>query len=99
MNITVNIDDTQMSKLINDGINALDTELFILAARATRVRDMGAPYLERYINAGYSTYPTAEKAEEGRQAGDAHDDPGLTKVVGFRVKAFLPKKKKARARR
>ena len=26
MNITVNIDDTQMSKLINDGINALDDE-------------------------------------------------------------------------
>lgn len=26
MNITVNIDDTQMSKLINDGINALDNE-------------------------------------------------------------------------
>ena len=26
MNITVNIDDTQMSKLINDGINAIDDE-------------------------------------------------------------------------
>ena len=26
MNISVNIDDTQMSKLINDGINALDNE-------------------------------------------------------------------------
>ena len=26
MNITVNIDDTQMSKLINDGISALDDE-------------------------------------------------------------------------
>lgn len=26
MNITVNFDDTQMSKLINDGINALDNE-------------------------------------------------------------------------
>ena len=26
MNITVNIDNTQMSKLINDGINALDDE-------------------------------------------------------------------------
>lgn len=26
MNITVNIDNTQMSKLINDGINALDNE-------------------------------------------------------------------------
>lgn len=26
MNITINIDDTQMSKLVNDGINALDNE-------------------------------------------------------------------------
>ena len=33
MNITVNIDDTQMSKLINDGINALDDETVTNIAR------------------------------------------------------------------
>ena len=33
MNITVNIDDTQMSKLINDGINALDNETVTNIAR------------------------------------------------------------------
>ena len=33
MNITVNIDDTPMSKLINDGINALDNETVTNIAR------------------------------------------------------------------
>ena len=33
MNITVNIDDTQMSNLINDGINALDNETVTNIAR------------------------------------------------------------------
>lgn len=68
-------------------------EMFILADREDHVRDMGAWYLESYLNAGYSRYLTAEEAEEGRQAGDAYDEPGRTRVVGFRVKAFLPKKK------
>lgn len=54
---------------------------------------MNAWYLERYLDAGHSTYPTAEEAEAGRQAGDAYDEPGRTRVVGFRVRAFLPKKK------
>lgn len=68
-------------------------ELFILADREDRVRDMDAWYLANYLGAGISVYRTAEEAEEGRQAGDAYDDPKLTRVVGFRVKAFLPKKK------
>ena len=69
------------------------TELFILADREDRVRDMDAWYLANYLGAGLSVYVTSEEAEAGRQAGDAYDDPKFTRVVGFRVKAFLPKKK------
>lgn len=69
------------------------SELFVLADREDHVRDMDAWYLANYLENGYSVYDTAEEAEEGRQAGDAYDDPGGTRVVGFRVKAFLPKKK------
>lgn len=68
-------------------------ELFILAERETPVRNMGATYLMGYLDAGHSAYATAGAAEAGRQAGDAYDEPGRTRVVGFRVKAFLPKKK------
>lgn len=68
-------------------------ELFILAERETPVRDMGAAYLRCYLADGYSVYDTAEAAEAGRQAGDAYDEPGRTRVVGIRVKAFLPRKK------
>ena len=68
-------------------------ELFMLVEKEARVRDLSVWYLVRALNSGHYTYPTAEKAEEGRQAGDAYDDPKLTRVVGFRVKAFLPKKK------
>lgn len=75
------------------------SELFILAERGTRVRNMNARYLERYLNDGRVTYLTAEEAEAGRQAGDAYDEPGRTRVVGFRVGAFLPRKTKARDRR
>ena len=71
----------------------MTSELFILAERETPVRGMDAWYLKTYLDAGHRTYPTAEEAEEGRQAGDAYDDPKFTRVVGFRAKAFLPKKK------
>lgn len=69
------------------------TELFILADREDRVRDMDARFLSCYLENGCYAYATAEAAEAGRQAGDAYDEPGRTRVVGFRVKAFLPKKK------
>ena len=69
------------------------TELFILADRETPVRNMDAEYLADYLERGFSSYPTSGEAEEGRKAGDAYDDPGGTRVVGFRIKAFLPKKK------
>lgn len=69
------------------------SELFILADREDRVRDMDAWYLANYLESGLSRYLTAEEAEKGRQAGEAYDDPKLTRVVGFRTKAFLPRKK------
>lgn len=69
------------------------SELFILAERETPVRNMGAMYLRGYLSDGHSVYATAEAAEAGRRAGDAYDEPGRTRVVGYRVKAFLPKKK------
>ena len=67
--------------------------IYILADREDRVRDMDAEYLVDYLESGFSSYPTSGEAEEGRQAGAAYDDPKFTRVVGFRVKAFLPKKK------
>ena len=70
------------------------SEIFILAERETPLRNMGAWFLSNYLEDGHSVYATAEGAEAGRQAGDAYDEPGRTRVVGFRVKAFLPKKGK-----
>lgn len=67
--------------------------IYVLTDRKDRVRDMDAEYLVDYLESGFSSYPTAAEAEEGRQAGDAYDEPWRTRVVGFRVKAFLPKKK------
>lgn len=69
------------------------SEIFILAEKEIPVRDMDAWFLADYLNDGYSKYPTAEEAEAGRKSGDAYDEPGLTRVVGFRIEAFLPKKK------
>lgn len=49
MNITVNIDDTQMSKLINDGINALDNETVTNIARQALCKAFENPELSRLI--------------------------------------------------
>lgn len=68
-------------------------DMFILAEKEVPIRGMDAWYLADYLANGYSKYLTAEEAESGRQACDAYDEPGRTRVVGFRVKAFLPKKK------
>ena len=69
------------------------SELFILAEREDHVRNMDAAYLANYLKDGYSVYATAGEADAGRRAGDAYDEPGRTRVVGFRVEAFLPRKK------
>lgn len=49
MNITVNIDDTQMSKLINDGINALDNETVTNIARQALCKAFEDPELSKLI--------------------------------------------------
>lgn len=49
MNITVNIDDTQMSKLINDGINALDNEAVTNIARQALCKAFENPELSQLI--------------------------------------------------
>lgn len=49
MNITVNIDDTQMSKLINDGINALDGETVTNIARQALCKALEDPELSQLI--------------------------------------------------
>ena len=49
MNITVNIDDTQMSKLINDGINALDNETVTNIARQALCKAFENPELSQLI--------------------------------------------------
>ena len=55
---------------------------------------MDARWLMEYIRDGQSVYFTADGAEHGRQAGDAYDEPGKTRVVGFEMKPFLPPKKR-----
>ena len=70
--------------------------IFILADVADKIADMDAAYLLNYLTEGYSKYLDAEEAEEGRQRGDAYDEPFLSKVIGFEVKPFvvkMPKKK------
>lgn len=62
------------------------------------MKRIDATWLLSYLHYDQSVYPSAEEAEEGRQAGDAYDDPGRTRVVGFEVKPFLPKKRKRRGR-
>lgn len=71
-----------------------DDCLYVLAEREDKVRDMDAAYLLTYlVSDGYASYLSTEEAEESRQRGGAYDEPGRTRVVGFRVKPFLPKRK------
>ena len=59
-----------------------------------KLRDMDAATLCAYLDVGFAHYMSAEEAEAGRQNGDAYDEPGKTRVVGFRVVPFLPKRAK-----
>lgn len=68
--------------------------IFCLVEKGWKVRELDAFYLKHYIDDGCATYYTAEEAEEGRQRGDAYDEPGKTRVVGFRIIPYLPKKNK-----
>ena len=68
--------------------------IFCLVEKDWKLRELDAFFLKNYIDAGYATYYTVEEAEEGRQRGDAYDEPGKTRVVGFRIIPFLPKKNK-----
>jgi hypothetical protein len=72
--------------------------IYILADREDPVRIMDADYLVGYLENGFASYLTAEEAEEGRKRGDAYDDPGATRVVGFCVKPFLPKKERKKTK-
>ena len=68
--------------------------IYVLAERDTPVRSMDATWLLGYLRYGLSVYFSAEEAEKGRQAGDAYDEPGRTRVVGIEIKPFLPKRKR-----
>lgn len=68
--------------------------IYVLAERDTPVRSMGAHWLMNYLHYEQSVYFSAEEAEAGRQAGDAYDEPGKTRVVGVELRSFLPPKKK-----
>ena len=68
--------------------------IYVLAEKETLLKSMGERWLMKYIRDGQSVYFTADGAEEGRQAGDAYDEPGKTRVVGFEMKPFLPPKKR-----
>ena len=73
--------------------------IFCLVEKDWKLRELDAFFLKNYLDAGYATYYTAEEAEEGRQRGDAYDQPGKTRVVGFRIIPFLPKKPKKRGKK
>ena len=78
------------------------SEVFCLIEVEEKMPDLkryAAEELMNQVEKGYATYPTAEYAEEGRKNGDAYDQPGRTRVVGFRVQAFLPKKRKKKVKR
>lgn len=73
------------------------SEVYVLLERSRKmpeVKRRAANVLAGYASNGYRVYGTAEAAEAGRMAGEAYDEPWKTRVVGFRVEAFLPKKKK-----
>ena len=74
---------------------AKDNVIYCLVEREMKISQMKHPlFFAEYIDNGYTCYSSAEEAERGRQNGDAYDDPGKTRVVGFRVTPFLPKKRK-----
>ena len=66
--------------------------VYLLVEKDYPVRGFDAGSLVAYVRNGYSVYDTAEEAEEGRRRYDAYEEPGKTRVVGVKVKAFLPKK-------
>lgn len=68
--------------------------IYCLVEKEFKIRELDAYYLYAYINDKNATYMSAEDAEEGRKNGDAFDEIGKTRVVGFRITPFLPKKRK-----
>ena len=76
-----------------------DNRIYCLVEREEKIRDLDAYYLIGYLENGYATYLSAEDAEEGRQRGDAYDNPAKTRVVGFKVTPFLAKKRNVRKAR
>ena len=70
--------------------------VYLLVEKGLKIRELDALYLLNYLHYGYSSYFSAEEAEEGRKNGDAYDEPGKTRVVGFKITPFLPKVKKAK---
>ncbi len=68
-------------------------EIYCLIEVGHNVCDRDSRTLARYLSNGYVFFPSQEMAEEGRKNGAAYDEPGRTRVVGFRVAPFIPKKK------
>lgn len=68
--------------------------IYCLVEKEFKIRELDAYYLYAYINDKNATYMSAEDAEEGRKNGDAFDEIGKTRVVGFRITPFLPMKRK-----
>lgn len=70
---------------------------YCIVGRNTKMADMKtARSILDFLDQGYRTYRTAEEAERGRLAHDAYDNPSDGRVMGFRVKPFLPKKERGR---
>ena len=70
--------------------------IYCLVEKETKIVDMknDPMFLVDYVENGYSIYLSAEDADQGRLDGDAYDESGKTRVVGFRITPFLPKRRK-----
>jgi len=71
-----------------------DGTIYMLVDKDVKLREIDAWYVHEYFDNGYATYFSATEAEQGRQNGDAYDEPGKTRVVGIKIMPFIPKKAK-----
>lgn len=75
----------------------MKSTIYVLAERDRSIKLIDSYWLLNYLHYGQSIYHSAKDAEEGRQAGDAYDDPGKTRAVGIELKSFLPSRKKKKS--
>ena len=75
--------------------NKVET-VYCLIETSIKICDVDATTLVEYLLDGHVNYLSADEADKGRRRGDAYDNPGMTRVVGFKIIPFLPKKANAK---